>query len=140
MSRYGARGAHSACLFLVPGVHTHVYALSHTHTRARAQTLHTASVQIEEALEHVVVLFNYVADKDMFAEVHRNLLAKRLLNQRSASNDAERSIIGKLKYVDAARSARVHRTHVTNAPCTICPPCCAGCAVAHRSRARWRAC
>lgn len=52
---------------------------------------------MEEALERVVQLFSFVRDKDVFGEVYRNLLAKRLLNQRSASGDAERSMISKLK-------------------------------------------
>ena len=39
----------------------------------------------------------YLTDKDLFAEIYRNQLAKRLLNQRSASDDAERLMIGKLK-------------------------------------------
>lgn len=54
-------------------------------------------MQIEEELEKVVQLFSYVADKDVFGEIYRNQLSKRLLNQRSVSNDAERSMIGKLK-------------------------------------------
>lgn len=35
--------------------------------------------------------------KDLFAEIYRNQLSKRLLNQRSASDDMERVMIGKLK-------------------------------------------
>ncbi|RZK04321.1 MAG: hypothetical protein EOO84_22540, partial [Pantoea sp.] len=41
--------------------------------------------------------FMYLSDKDFFSEVYRNQLAKRLLNQRSASDDMERAMIGKLK-------------------------------------------
>lgn len=53
--------------------------------------------QVEEYLEKTVQLFSYLTDKDLFAEIYRNQLAKRLLNQRSASNDMERAMIGKLK-------------------------------------------
>mmetsp|Transcript_18871 Transcript_18871/g.23751 ORF Transcript_18871/g.23751 Transcript_18871/m.23751 type:complete len:742 (+) Transcript_18871:80-2305(+) len=53
--------------------------------------------QVEEYLEKVVQLFSYLTDKDLFAEIYRSQLAKRLLNQRSASDDAERLMIGKLK-------------------------------------------
>ena len=35
--------------------------------------------------------------QDMFADIFRGQLAKRLLNERSASDDAERGIISKLK-------------------------------------------
>lgn len=53
--------------------------------------------QVEDYLEKVVFVFSYLTDKDLFAEIYRNQLAKRLLNQRSASNDAEVLMIGKLK-------------------------------------------
>jgi cullin 1 len=53
--------------------------------------------EIEAYLEQTVSLFMYLTDKDFFSEVYRNLLAKRLLNQRSASDDMERVMIGKLK-------------------------------------------
>ncbi|CAN0119880.1 unnamed protein product, partial [Discosporangium mesarthrocarpum] len=51
----------------------------------------------EEYLTKVVQLFSYLTDKDLFSEIYRNQLAKRLLNQRSASDDMERVMIGKLK-------------------------------------------
>jgi len=56
-----------------------------------------AEQETEEFLEKTVQLFSYLTDKDMFAEIYKNQLAKRLLNQRSASDDMERSFIGKLK-------------------------------------------
>jgi hypothetical protein len=46
----------------------------------------------------VVNLFMYLHDKDLFAEIYRNQLAKRLLNQRSSSDDWEKLMIGKLKH------------------------------------------
>lgn len=81
--------------------------------------------QVEDLLSRVVQLFTFISDKvrggccaandqpwqltvacaccvapfeqDMFALHYRNQLSKRLLNQRSASGDAERSMISKLK-------------------------------------------
>ena len=53
--------------------------------------------QIEDVLEKVVSLFSFLSDKDVFADVYRNHLAKRLLNQRSVSPFAEKSMIQKLK-------------------------------------------
>jgi len=53
--------------------------------------------QIEDVLEKVVSLFSFLTDKDVFADVYRNHLAKRLLNQRSVSPFAEKSMIQKLK-------------------------------------------
>ena len=42
-------------------------------------------------------LFNFLAEKDLFAEIYRNQLAKRLLEELSASNEAERGMVSKLK-------------------------------------------
>jgi cullin 1 len=56
-----------------------------------------SEAEVEESLDRIVQLFSYLTDKDMFAEIYRNQLAKRLLNQRSTSNDAERLMIAKLK-------------------------------------------
>ncbi|CAN0366900.1 unnamed protein product [Ectocarpus sp. 8 AP-2014] len=53
--------------------------------------------EVEEYLAKVVQLFSYLTDKDLFAEIYRNQLARRLLNSRSASDDMERLMIGKLK-------------------------------------------
>jgi len=53
--------------------------------------------QLEDKLEKVVKLFSYLTDKDIFAEFYKKQLAKRLLLQRSASDDAERAMIAKLK-------------------------------------------
>lgn len=53
--------------------------------------------EIEDVLEKVVQLFSFISDKDVFADVYRNHLAKRLLNQRSASTASEKSMIQKLK-------------------------------------------
>eukprot|EP00922_Rhytidocystis_sp_ex-Travisia-forbesii_P057487 GHVS01085137.1.p1 GENE.GHVS01085137.1~~GHVS01085137.1.p1 ORF type:complete len:844 (-),score=110.22 GHVS01085137.1:123-2654(-) len=52
---------------------------------------------IEEALCRVVELFNYLSDKDLFADHYRQSLSKRLLFETSASADYERSMIAKLK-------------------------------------------
>ncbi|PIA61545.1 hypothetical protein AQUCO_00300814v1 [Aquilegia coerulea] len=52
---------------------------------------------IEETLEKVVKLLAYVSDKDLFAEFYRKKLARRLLFDKSANDDHERSILTKLK-------------------------------------------
>lgn len=56
-----------------------------------------SETEVEENLEKIVQLFSYLTDKDLFAEIYRNQLAKRLLNQRSTSEDAEKLMIAKLK-------------------------------------------
>ncbi|KAI7981231.1 Cullin-1 [Camellia lanceoleosa] len=52
---------------------------------------------IEETLEKVVKLLAYISDKDQFAEFYRKKLARRLLFDKSANDEHERSILTKLK-------------------------------------------
>lgn len=52
---------------------------------------------IEESLEKIVKLLAYVSDKDLFAEFYRKKLSRRLLFDKSANDDHERSILTKLK-------------------------------------------
>ena len=44
-----------------------------------------------------MVIFKYVEDKDVFQKFYSKMLAKRLVQQNSASDDAEASMISKLK-------------------------------------------
>jgi len=53
--------------------------------------------QVELLLTKMVELFSFLSDKDLFAEIYRNQLSKRLLYETSASEDAEKSMIAKLK-------------------------------------------
>jgi len=53
--------------------------------------------QVEQLLGKMVELFSFLSDKDLFAEIYRNQLSKRLLYETSASEDAEKSMIAKLK-------------------------------------------
>ncbi|KAL4384209.1 hypothetical protein GQ457_15G021860 [Hibiscus cannabinus] len=52
---------------------------------------------IEEILEKVVKLVDYISDKVLFAELYRRKLARQLLFDRSANDDHEGSIPTKLK-------------------------------------------
>uniref|UniRef100_A0A7N2LWM5 Cullin family profile domain-containing protein n=1 Tax=Quercus lobata TaxID=97700 RepID=A0A7N2LWM5_QUELO len=52
---------------------------------------------IEETLEKVVKLLAYISNKDLFTEFYRKKLAQRLLFDKSANDDHERSILTKLK-------------------------------------------
>jgi cullin 1 len=55
--------------------------------------------EIEEELVNVISVFEHLEDKQLFAEIFKNQLAKRLLNDQSANSDAERSIISKMKMI-----------------------------------------
>eukprot|EP00899_Mesostigma_viride_P019647 jgi/Mesvir1/27684/Mv07403-RA.1 len=52
---------------------------------------------VETTLDKVVMLFRYLQEKDVFEKYYKQHLAKRLLLGRSISDDAERSLILKLK-------------------------------------------
>ena len=44
-----------------------------------------------------MTIFKYIEDKDVFQKFYSKWLAKRLVHQTSASDDAEASMISKLK-------------------------------------------
>jgi len=73
-----------------------------------------SDTQVEEVLENIVQLFSYIEDKDIFSDVYRNQLAKRLLNQRSVSHDAERAMIAKLKLRCGAQFTSKHEGMLTD--------------------------
>jgi cullin 1 len=52
---------------------------------------------LESKLTAIMTVFKYVEDKDVFQKFYSKMLAKRLVNFTSASDDAETSMIGKLK-------------------------------------------
>uniref|UniRef100_A0A4W4DU27 Cullin family profile domain-containing protein n=1 Tax=Electrophorus electricus TaxID=8005 RepID=A0A4W4DU27_ELEEL len=53
--------------------------------------------ELEDTLNQVMVVFKYIEDKDVFQKFYAKMLAKRLVHQNSASDDAEASMISKLK-------------------------------------------
>ncbi|KAI9290935.1 Cullin-domain-containing protein [Neoconidiobolus thromboides FSU 785] len=52
---------------------------------------------IEIQLNDLIILFKYINDKDLFQKFYSRLLAKRLINNYSLSEDAEANMISKLK-------------------------------------------
>merc|ERR1712150_267685 len=53
--------------------------------------------ELEDTLNQVMTVFKYIEDKDVFQKFYSKMLAKRLVTQMSASDDAEASMISKLK-------------------------------------------
>uniref|UniRef100_A0A6B2E962 Cullin-1 n=1 Tax=Phlebotomus kandelakii TaxID=1109342 RepID=A0A6B2E962_9DIPT len=53
--------------------------------------------ELEDTLNQVMVVFKYIEDKDVFQKFYSKMLAKRLVHHMSASDDAEASMISKLK-------------------------------------------
>eukprot|EP00494_Astrolonche_serrata_P029257 UN29524 len=52
---------------------------------------------VEGILDKVMMLFRYLQEKDVFEKYYKQHLAKRLLSGKTVSDDAERSLIVKLK-------------------------------------------
>ncbi|RDA82781.1 hypothetical protein CP532_0855 [Ophiocordyceps camponoti-leonardi (nom. inval.)] len=64
--------------------------------------LRKSSTSIEEAdlertLSQIMVIFRYIEDKDVFQKFYSRMLARRLVHSNSSSDDAETSMISKLK-------------------------------------------
>lgn len=53
--------------------------------------------EIEVVLDKTMVLFRYLQEKDVFERYYKQHLAKRLLLNKSVSDDAEKNMISKLK-------------------------------------------
>eukprot|EP01116_Phalansterium_solitarium_P016027 TRINITY_DN3623_c0_g1_i1.p1 TRINITY_DN3623_c0_g1~~TRINITY_DN3623_c0_g1_i1.p1 ORF type:complete len:724 (-),score=229.24 TRINITY_DN3623_c0_g1_i1:473-2644(-) len=53
--------------------------------------------EVDVILDKVMMLFRFIQEKDVFEKYYKQHLARRLLLGRSVSDDAERSMIGKLK-------------------------------------------
>lgn len=53
--------------------------------------------ELEDTLNQVMIVFKYIEDKDVFQTFYSKMLAKRLVHCMSASDDAEASMISKLK-------------------------------------------
>lgn len=53
--------------------------------------------EIETILDKTMVLFRFLQEKDVFERYYKQHLAKRLLLNKSVSDDSEKSMISKLK-------------------------------------------
>ncbi|SPO22606.1 probable SCF complex member Cullin 1 [Ustilago trichophora] len=69
----------------------------HTDALLKKSNKTSAENSLEEALTDVMVVFKYIEDKDVFQKFYSKMLAKRLVNFASASDDAEANMISRLK-------------------------------------------
>ena len=53
--------------------------------------------EIENVLDKSMVLFRFLQEKDVFERYYKQHLAKRLLLNKSVSDDSEKNMISKLK-------------------------------------------
>merc|ERR1712241_185032 len=56
-----------------------------------------SDVEVEQVLDKSMILFRFLQEKDAFEEYYKRHLARRLLNQKSASDDSEKMMISKPK-------------------------------------------
>lgn len=52
---------------------------------------------IDELIDNIVTIFTHLIDKDLFLEVYRNQLARRLLSEKSEDMENEKRLITNLK-------------------------------------------
>ena len=65
--------------------------------------------EIEVVLDKSMVLFRYLQEKDVFERYYKQHLARRLLLNKSGSDDSEKNMISKLK-VSKTRFVSIKRT------------------------------
>ncbi|KAK3319257.1 Cullin [Apodospora peruviana] len=53
--------------------------------------------ELENTLTQIMTVFKYIEDKDVFQKYYARMLARRLVHSNSSSDDAETSMISKLK-------------------------------------------
>nr|CAG4635961.1 EOG090X01NX [Eubosmina coregoni] len=66
-------------------------------SKLRAGNKESTEEEMERLLDKIMVLFRYIHGKDVFEAFYKKDLAKRLLVGKSASVDAEKSMMSKLK-------------------------------------------
>lgn len=69
--------------------------------------------EIETILDKTMVLFRYLLEKDVFERYYKAHLAKRLLLNKSVSDDSEKNMISKLK-VSLAEGKNKSKQWLTN--------------------------
>lgn len=63
----------------------------------KKNTKNSEDAELEDTLSQVMIVFTYIEDKDVFQKFYSKWLARRLVQQTSASDDAESTMISKLK-------------------------------------------
>lgn len=81
----------------------------HAHTILKYSTVHFIIVflpdffdqlteqEVESILDKAMVLFRFMQEKDVFERYYKQHLGRRLLSNKSVSDDSEKNMISKLK-------------------------------------------
>ncbi|NXW27403.1 CUL4B protein, partial [Phaetusa simplex] len=68
-------------------------------SKLRAGNKEATDEELEKMLDKIMIIFRFIYGKDVFEAFYKKDLAKRLLVGKSASVDAEKSMLSKLKHV-----------------------------------------
>lgn len=60
-------------------------------------SLQLTEQEVESILDKAMVLFRFMQEKDVFERYYKQHLARRLLTNKSVSDDSEKNMISKLK-------------------------------------------
>lgn len=66
--------------------------------KLRAGNKEATEEEMERILDKIMIIFRFIHGKDVFEAFYKKDLAKRLLVGKSASVDAEKSMLSKLKH------------------------------------------
>ena len=69
----------------------------YTDVLLRKSSTGVEEVELENTLTQIMTVFKYIQDKDVFQKFYSRMLARRLVHSNSNSDDAETSMISKLK-------------------------------------------
>ena len=67
-------------------------------SKLRAGNKEATDEELEKMLDKIMIIFRFIYGKDVFEAFYKKDLAKRLLVGKSASVDAEKSMLSKLKH------------------------------------------
>ncbi|XP_069493252.1 cullin-4A [Ambystoma mexicanum] len=70
----------------------------HVDSKLRAGNKESTDEELERILDKIMIIFRFIHGKDVFEAFYKKDLAKRLLVGKSASVDAEKSMLSKLKH------------------------------------------
>lgn len=69
----------------------------YTDVLLRKSSTSIEEAELEQTLTQLMTVFKYIEDKDVFQKFYSRMLARRLVHSNSSSDDAETSMISKLK-------------------------------------------
>ncbi|XP_056675965.1 cullin-4B-like [Monodelphis domestica] len=75
-------------------------------SKLRAGNRETTDEELEKMLDKIMIIFRFIYGKDVFEAFYKKDLVKRLLVGKSASVDAEKSMLSKLKHECGAEFTR----------------------------------